>query len=644
MSVNVKMGAEISGFVNGVRDSQNVMKGLNAEMKAAEAEFKATGDAEQLTANKTRILNDQLNTQKSIVDQAKSALKAMKEAGIDPTDAAYQRLNVQMLNAQAGMNEAQAALNGLGASAQAAGVNLEDIGKNVAWDNVTEGLNKLTEKLESAAKLALKVGKAVAKSAMDSTQWADDILTRSTQYGIDAETLQRMENVADYIDTDVDTILTARDKLARNRESLGELLGIDSNGKSVDEVFWEAGEAIMNLGNEFDKTEISQKLFGRSWRELIPLFTAGREEYESMMESQNVLTNEQIENLGKADDAFKSIQHEWERMKNEFWSNNAETITGLLQWILDNADGVKIALGVIAGGFGLLKVGEFAANISQIVNGLKSLGIIKSGAEAAVGLAGKAATTIGSGISAVQAITGGAAVPAAALLAGGYAGFKMIEANLNDENLNVIYGQSEGDGGIIDTISEQAAKAAKEYWDVYQETGSKAAMDARDKLFEIIAGEGYENVEQGVSLIEQVFDNLIDENDVDGMGERLRQRWSTLFENNPVETPVTPEVDPGAASFIAEQIGAVTVPIIPGWGSVDVPEHANGLWSVPYDGYLAELHRGERVIPAREVAASRNFSSNLYIESMYMTNGQDAEGLAAAMAAAQRRTMSGYGS
>ena len=88
----------------------------------------------------------------------------------------------------------------------------------------------------------------------------------------------------------------------------------------------------------------------------------------------------------------------------------------------------------------------------------------------------------------------------------------------------------------------------------------------------------------------------------------------------------------------------MTVPIIPGWGSVDVPEHANGIWSVPYDGYLAELHRGERVIPAREVAASRNFSSNLYIESMYMTNGQDAEGLAAAMAAAQRRTMSGYGS
>ena len=71
---------------------------------------------------------------------------------------------------------------------------------------------------------------------------------------------------------------------------------------------------------------------------------------------------------------------------------------------------------------------------------------------------------------------------------------------------------------------------------------------------------------------------------------------------------------------------------------------ANGIWSVPYDGYLAKLHKGERVVPAREVNSSRNFSSNLYIESMYMNNGQDAEALASRIAAANKRTMNGYGS
>ena len=69
---------------------------------------------------------------------------------------------------------------------------------------------------------------------------------------------------------------------------------------------------------------------------------------------------------------------------------------------------------------------------------------------------------------------------------------------------------------------------------------------------------------------------------------------------------------------------------------------ANGLPWVPTNG-LYMLHKGEQVVPAREVA-SRSFSSNLYVESMYMNNNTDAEGLASAMAAAQRRTMSGFGS
>ena len=31
-----------------------------------------------------------------------------------------------------------------------------------------------------------------------------------------------------------------------------------------------------------------------------------------------------------------------------------------------------------------------------------------------------------------------------------------------------------------------------------------------------------------------------------------------------------------------------------------VPSHADGLARVPYDGYVAMLHKGERVVPARE--------------------------------------------
>ena len=60
MAVNVKMGVDIGGFKQGIQEGQNILKGLNAEMKAADAEFKATGNAEQQLASKTKTLNSQL--------------------------------------------------------------------------------------------------------------------------------------------------------------------------------------------------------------------------------------------------------------------------------------------------------------------------------------------------------------------------------------------------------------------------------------------------------------------------------------------------------------------------------------------------------------------------------------------------------
>ena len=47
MAVNVKMGVDIGGFTSGIREGQQILKGLNAEMKASDAAFKATGNAEQ---------------------------------------------------------------------------------------------------------------------------------------------------------------------------------------------------------------------------------------------------------------------------------------------------------------------------------------------------------------------------------------------------------------------------------------------------------------------------------------------------------------------------------------------------------------------------------------------------------------------
>jgi hypothetical protein len=123
----------------------------------------------------------------------------------------------------------------------------------------------------------------------------------------------------------------------------------------------------------------------------------------------------------------------------------------------------------------------------------------------------------------------------------------------------------------------------------------------------------------------------------------------------PVE--VEPEVEDGAAASIVEQVGTVNIPVklVPTGDPISGPaylprnvgqpwrEHANGLQFVPYDGYLAMLHRGERVITARE---NKNYTYNNhnYFGNVNLNNGQDIDALCNSIDRHNRRAQSGFGS
>ena len=131
MAVNVKMGVDISSFTSGIKEGQQILKGLNAEMKSAEAEFKATGNAEQMMASKSKTLTSQMNVQKGVIDQANKALKEMTDAGIKPADKEYQKMYATLMQAQAGFYEAQAGLNALSASSLEASSSADKLSTSV---------------------------------------------------------------------------------------------------------------------------------------------------------------------------------------------------------------------------------------------------------------------------------------------------------------------------------------------------------------------------------------------------------------------------------------------------------------------------------------------------------------------------------
>ena len=127
-----------------------------------------------------------------------------------------------------------------------------------------------------------------------------------------------------------------------------------------------------------------------------------------------------------------------------------------------------------------------------------------------------------------------------------------------------------------------------------------------------------------------------------------------MLNEEPFDFTAEPVVSEDAAESIASQIGVVQLPAhvyvstVGGAGAGGgkfnyLAVHANGLPYVPYDGYLAQLHRGERVLTASE-NKSYTYNSNNYFGNVNLNNGQDIEALCDSIDRHNRRQRSGYGS
>lgn len=412
--VNVKMGVSgVSEFKRAMSDAKAAVKTFDDELKLNEAQLKLTGNQELYMSNKVKLLKDQIEAQKKVCQQAEQALKDMEKNGVSKASSSYQKMRQAVLQSATKLQEMKTNLKDVetgtkdaATGADTMNTSLKEIGKGVSWDNLAEGLGKVNGMLQNGARAAINMGKKIAQSAMGSTGWADDILTRAAQYGVTPEELQRMEHVSALIDTDVETIIKARQKLMKgvgdgSEKTMGFLsaLGIEYNG-DAEKTFWETGKAIMELADEAEREAAAQNLFGKSWRELIPLFQAGPEKYKKAMEETTVLTNDQVEKLGEADDAFQKIQQQIETIKNQFWADNADKITELLNWIIANKESVVAGITAIGAAFGTLKIAEFAANLGKTIDGFRQLGLLGGAGKAAASAAGAGGTASASALGA----------------------------------------------------------------------------------------------------------------------------------------------------------------------------------------------------------------------------------------------------
>lgn len=736
MAVNVKLGVDLSSFTSGIREGQNVMKGLNAEMKATEAEFKATGNAEQLLANKTKTLNSQIQIQKGIADQAAQALQALTNAGVNPTDAAYQKLYATMMNATAGMNNAQAELNALSGSAQGAASSadqltssVQNIGKKISLDQVITGIDKITSGLEKAAKKAVDLGKELWNNIMDSAMLSDDILTQAGILDMTPERYQQYKGVFDTIgEVTITEWAATKRKIEKamvdpSKDQIDVLEALGLTGKAAvdggngslesdiklaadnwEDVFWQVGTELQRRVESGDLSSAmadvyGEALFGKRYSSMKNLIRMGQEGFEAALDTQNTISDEALQKDAELNDTVIKLKASFDALKAEVTSGLAPALTGAataldgllgslleymqkpegqemleklgtavsglfedlgkidpeqvvsgftdvfttvvsgVQWLTDNWESVVGALEGIVIGWGALKLTGGILDIVKVVGGLGDLVGMKAAGEAAgAAWGGGFAAAIG---KAAPWLIGLWTLlnPASGEDATGNNTIIDEKGNLTGEGNLYGYKQTESGETYLDRrqIIEEAAQTA---WDLYRtnQLDAEALATLKEKVMS----------EEGFTSLVDLFMGARKENENWKSIEDLDlTEWANKYGMPEIPVDLTPATD---AAAIAEQIGTVIIPAVLSFGagiqnmlSGLIPGFANGINSVPYDGMLARLHKGERVMPAREVQ-SRSYNSNLYVESMYMNNGTDAAGLASAMAAAQRRTMSGFGS
>lgn len=498
-----------------MKDSANAIKVLNSEEKLAKAQFQQTGDAQKYAAQQAEILKQKIEEQKAAVAAAEEAIRQLSENGVAENSRQMQQWKIKLNDAQTALTRMETDLQNLGAeSSEAAsetdnlGESLQSLDKKASLEAVLNSVNRLSDGLGTALTKVKDLATGLVSELREAASWADDLATTALVYGMDTETLQRMQFAAQLVDTDVETIIKSRQKLEQAMKAARPNLGSEDFEKqktSVNEyekafaqlgveimrygqyrnwedVFWEAGDALMHMTDGLDdvakanaevvRDTTAQQLFGKSWRELIPLFTAGREGYQEALDSAAVVSEEDVGKLTALDDEIQKLKNQFDTLEKTVLAQLAPALTDLatalsnvlsemnkylqteegqamlqglseavrglfsdltntdfstvlgtvkdalgkvtegLGWIKENGAAVTGAVKAIVGAWMALKVTSGMTTVLQLISGMKGLGL--GGGKTPVVTPSVDSTPKGTPVSPTGGAAGGAAAASAA--------------------------------------------------------------------------------------------------------------------------------------------------------------------------------------------------------------------------------------
>lgn len=354
MPVSIGPRIQVDGEAEYRQQISNIIeqsKTLDAEMRALTATFSDNASAEEKAEATSKLLNDQLDvarkrtelvremTQKAAETTGENSTQTLKWrqalANAEEQQAKLERAvedNTKALDKQGeATQENQKQMIGLGDTLDSVagklGIHLPESAKGAL--NGMEGLSVGTVAAMSAAAggvaVLMKAVSELHQMTLEAAEWADGLLTRSAQTGIDAETLQGLDYASNFLDFEgIDQSLVkltaSMDKAREGAEAQSaafEMLGVsvlntDGTLRSNWETFLDVIDSLGEIENATERDVVANDLFGKSYSELKPLIDAGTAALQGYMDTAKengiVLTESQIKILGEVDDAHQELQ------------------------------------------------------------------------------------------------------------------------------------------------------------------------------------------------------------------------------------------------------------------------------------------------------------------------------------------------
>lgn len=167
----------------------------------------------------------------------------------------------------------------------------------------------------------LFAGTKIAAAIQDTVKSIDDMAASAERLGVGVESFQQLSFAAKFADTDVAAL---ESNMSRLQKTLGQAkekgfevgsvfdkLGLNAEylyRQEPDKQFLAVAKALGKVKNQADKVNFGNQLFGKGFKEILPLVNADIGEITKRFKSLNAaLSGEQVGNVNKLDETQKTL-------------------------------------------------------------------------------------------------------------------------------------------------------------------------------------------------------------------------------------------------------------------------------------------------------------------------------------------------